>query len=67
MHAFVSYVADFDHKLWCGSVSLETLTLKIALESSGSGQQGTLEPVYSGHITAAAAGTKTVKEIAIAK
>lgn len=60
-------LADFGHELSCGSVSLETLTSKIALESSGSGQKGTLEPVYSGHITAAAAGTKTVKEIALAK
>lgn len=67
MHAVFIYVADFDHQLSCGSVPLETLTLKIALESSGSGQQCTLKPVYSGHITAAVAGTKTVKEIAVAK
>lgn len=67
MHAFLINVADFDHKLSCGGVSPESLTLRIALESSGSGQQSTLEPVYSGHITAAVVGMKNVKEIAVAK
>lgn len=32
MHAFLIYVADFDHKLSCGGVSPESLTLRIALE-----------------------------------
>lgn len=68
MHAFLIYVADFEHKLSCGGVPPESLTLRIALESSGSGQQSPLEPVYSGHITAAVvAGMKNVKEIAVAK
>lgn len=37
------------------------------MESSGSGQQSALEPVYSAHVTAALAGTKNGKEIALAK
>lgn len=67
VQAFLIYVAEFDHNLSCGSVSLEIPTLKIALESSDSGQQCRLKPVYSGHITAVVAAAKNVEEITAAK